>query len=230
MHPHQDICPYDGCGRTHFEAPDALALHCWHAHGTSVLDIGVIQCTWPGCELLRFQQELHLMIHMDRVHGERLAVPAAGLCTGPDGRLKRPRIGIGYSYTDDEIFVYAARQIYYDQASVKLEDEEDGQQPRYVEEDAAPDDLDIQDDDLVLQDDDIYNGHYREEGDRYHQDNDMHRENGHHENGHYKNGHLRDEYDKGKEDMYDDDGGGGSGKKKKPTLEKRRSDKNKRRR
>lgn len=120
MHPHQDICPYDGCGRTHFVAPDALALHCWHVHGLSVLDISVIQCTRPGCEMLRFEHEGHLMEHMYRVHRERISLRCRGSKTGRlltvdrNGRLKRPRIRFGRGYTDDEIFIYAPRQIYYE--------------------------------------------------------------------------------------------------------------------
>lgn len=61
-------CPYEGCGRTRFDTPDALPVHCWHVHGLSVYDTSVPVCLEPGCEELRFESLTRLWEHLDTVH------------------------------------------------------------------------------------------------------------------------------------------------------------------
>lgn len=61
-------CPYEGCGRTRFDTPDALPVHCWHVHGLSVYDTNTPGCLEPGCEELRFESLTRLWEHLDRVH------------------------------------------------------------------------------------------------------------------------------------------------------------------
>lgn len=72
MHPQRyqsnNRCPYEGCGRTRFDTPDALPVHCWHVHGLSVYDISTPGCLEPGCEELRFESLTRLWEHMDTVH------------------------------------------------------------------------------------------------------------------------------------------------------------------
>jgi hypothetical protein len=94
-------CPYEGCGRTRFDTPDALPVHCWQVHGLSVYDTTTPGCTEPGCEELRFESLTRLWEHMDTVH--RLPIERPDFLARPvDGEEEedeeRPRFYRGAFY------------------------------------------------------------------------------------------------------------------------------------
>lgn len=69
MHPREDACPFQGCGRDQFFRLEDLALHCWHVHGMSAFDDdAAVQCTENGCENLKFECATDLHEHLQLVH------------------------------------------------------------------------------------------------------------------------------------------------------------------
>lgn len=144
MHPHQDVCPYDGCGRMRFDSPDALPLHCWHVHGASVFDMGVLLCPWEKCGSLRFDDEHSLMIHTNSVHMAPIVCQETGLSSGEPDRTDKPakrhRIKFGSGYTTAEMTAPVVRRIYYDDELLLNASHEEQQQQQQQQQQQHDDD------------------------------------------------------------------------------------------
>jgi hypothetical protein len=95
-------CPYEGCGRTRFDTPDALPVHCWQVHGLSVYDTTTPGCLEPGCEELRFESLTRLWEHVDTVHRLPIEPPPDFVPPPPedddDDDEERPRFYRGAFY------------------------------------------------------------------------------------------------------------------------------------